>query len=206
VVTPYLESFSYEAQNIEVTLVVGDPTKRRVLEAVNVNSFDHIIIVACREKNDVQRADAITLHTLLQVRAMTGNKQGLNIVSEILDDHNRKLAESARADDFIVSDKIVSHVISQISVNKHLSSVFNALFSAGGKRIAMAPAENYVRTGEPVSFDTVVSSASIAGKSAFGYRLDSEKNELGSLHGVRLNPKRKDLVTFYPGDTLIVIE
>jgi Trk K+ transport system NAD-binding subunit len=206
VVTPYLEAFNFETKNIDIALVVGDPTKKRVLEAVDVESFDHIIIVACRDTNDVQHADAITLHTLLQVRAMTDNKLGLNIVSEILDDHNRKLAESARADDFIVSDKIVSHVISQISVNKHLSSVFNALFSAGGKRIAMVPAENFVKTGEPVTFDTLVASTAMAGKSAIGYRLDSDKNEAGSLHGVRLNPKRRDPVTFYPGDTLIVVE
>ena len=206
IVTPYLDSSKFYTTNIEIDLIVGDPTKRHVLDSVDVTSFDHIIIVACRDANDVQHADALTIHTLLQVRAMTANKTDLNIVSEILDDHNRQLAESSRADDFIVSDKIVSHVISQIAVNKHLSGVFNALFSAGGKRISMVPVQNYVKTNIPVSFDTVVASASKSGKSAIGYRIDSAKNEPGSLHGVRLNPKRKDTVTFYPGDTLIVIE
>ncbi len=206
VVSPYVEKLDLNAANIDLTLVVADPTKKRVLESVDVGSFDHIIIVANRDLNDVQQADAKTLHTLLQVRALTKEKSGLNIVSEILDDHNRKLAESARADDFIVSDKIVSHVISQISVNKHLSSVFNELFAAGGEKISMLPVENFIRTGASVSFDTVIASVSKAGKSAIGYRLEAEKNELSSLHGVRLNPIRTKEVIFSPGDTLIVVE
>ena len=206
VVSPYAEKLDLQGLNIELSLVVADPTKKRVLESVDVASFDHIIIIANRDLNDVQQADAKTLHTLLQVRALTNGKSGVNIVSEILDDHNRKLAESARADDFIVSDKIVSHVISQISVNKHLSAVFNELFSAGGERISMLPVENFIRTGVPVTFDTVVASVSKAGKSAIGYRLEAEKNEQSTLHGVRLNPNRTNEVVFSPGDTLIVIE
>jgi hypothetical protein len=194
-----------ETENIQLTIVEQDPTKRKVLEAVDVASFDHIIIVANRDLNDVQHADAKTLHTLLLVRSLTSSNNHINIVSEILDDHNRKLAETSRADDFIVSDKIVSHVIAQIAVNKHLSPVFNTLFAAGGKRISMVPVENYVRTGVPVTFDTVVASALRAGKSAIGYRLETLKNEPGSMHGVRLNPDRKATVEFSKGDTLVVL-
>ena len=206
VVSPYIEKLDLKASNIDLSLVVADPTKKRVLESVEVSSFNHIIIIANRQLNDVQQADAKTLHTLLQVRALTNGKSGVNIVSEILDDHNRKLAESARADDFIVSDKIVSHVISQISVNKHLSAVFNELFAAGGERISMLPVENFIRTGVSASFDSVIASVSKAGKSAIGYRLEAEKNEQSSLHGVRLNPNRTNEVVFSPGDTLIVVE
>jgi hypothetical protein len=79
------------------------------------------------------------------------------------------------------------------------------LFAAGGKRISMVPVENYVRTGVPVTFDTVVASALRAGKSAIGYRLEALKNEPGSMHGVRLNPDRKATVEFSKGDTLVVL-
>jgi voltage-gated potassium channel Kch len=205
VVTQNIGAMNLETENIQLTIVEQDPTKRKVLEAVDVASFDHIIIVANRDLNDVQHADAKTLHTLLLVRSLTSSNNHINIVSEILDDHNRKLAETSRADDFIVSDKIVSHVIAQIAVNKHLSPVFNTLFAAGGKRISMVPVENYVRTGVPVTFDTVVASALRAGKSAIGYRLETVKNEPGSMHGVRLNPDRKATVEFSKGDTLVVL-
>lgn len=205
VVTQNIGAMNLETENIQLTIVEQDPTKRKVLEAVDVASFDHIIIVANRDLNDVQHADAKTLHTLLLVRSLTSSNNHINIVSEILDDHNRKLAETSRADDFIVSDKIVSHVIAQIAVNKHLSPVFNTLFAAGGKRISMVPVENYVRTGVPVTFDTVVASALRAGKSAIGYRLETLKNEPGSMHGVRLNPDRKATVEFSKGDTLVVL-
>jgi voltage-gated potassium channel Kch len=54
-----------------------------------------------------------------------------SIVSEMLDDRNRKLAEITHTDDFIVSVKLDSLMMSQISENKELKTVFEDLFSAG---------------------------------------------------------------------------
>jgi voltage-gated potassium channel Kch len=205
VVAPNIPSLNIQTTNVELTLVSEEPTNRKVLEAVGVLDFDHIIIIANRDLLDVQHSDAKTIHALLQVRSMTNGKSRANIVSEILDDHNRELAEDHKADDFIVSDKIVSHVIAQIAVNKHLSVVFNALFSSAEKGISMVPVDDFVRTGVPVTFNTLVASALRTGKSAIGYRLESMKNEAGSRNGVRLNPARESSITFSPGDTLIVL-
>ena len=192
-------------RNIDLEVVLDDPTKRRVLEEVGLDTFNHIIIVANRDSMDEQAADARTLLTLLHVRALSKESQGVNVVSEILDDHNRELAETTRADDFIVSDKIVSHVIAQLAENKHLAPVFNELFSSEGSRITMVPVSNYVKTEVPVSFDTVIAAALRVGQSAIGYRLHSMKSEPGEMHGVRLNPDRKSKVKFCEEDSLVVL-
>jgi Trk K+ transport system NAD-binding subunit len=192
-------------RNIDLEIILEDPTKRQVLDEVGISNFNHIIIVANRDSLDEQAADARTLLTLLHVRALSIEGQGINIVSEILDDHNRELAETTRADDFIVSDKIVSHVISQLAENKHLAPIFNELFSSEGSRITMVPVSNYVKTHVPVSFDTVIEAALRVGQSAIGYRLHSMKSEPGEMHGVRLNPDRKAKVQFCNEDSLVVL-
>lgn len=56
----------------------------------------------------------------------------LSFVSEMKDLRNPSLAHIARADDFIVSDKLVSLMMSQLSENKNLEPVFKALFSSEG--------------------------------------------------------------------------
>ena len=62
----------------------------------------------------------------------------LSIVSEMMDLRNRALAQIARADDFIVSDKLVSLMMSQLSENKNLDQVFRVLFSSEGRRYTSA--------------------------------------------------------------------
>ncbi len=97
------------AANLTVTHVVGDPTKRPVLDRLDVGSFDHIILLADTEHYEAEQADSRTLVTLLHLRDLAErNDLDLNIVSEMLDDANRELAEVARADDLIVSDKLVA--------------------------------------------------------------------------------------------------
>ena len=53
----------------------------------------------------------------------------------------------AEADDFIVSNTLVSLMVSQVAENEHLVKVFDELFSAGGCEIYLKPATDYVRAG-----------------------------------------------------------
>ncbi len=57
----------------------------------------------------------------------------------MLDDRNRELAEVTQADDFIVSDKLISLMLSQVSENKQLTEVFDQLFSSDGAEIYLRP-------------------------------------------------------------------
>ena len=82
---------------------------------------------------------------------------------------NRELAEVTKADDFIVSDKLISLLMSQVSENKYLMRVFEDLFDADGSEIYLKPAGSYVETGRPVNFYTVVESARRRGEVAIGY-------------------------------------
>ena len=68
-----------------------------------------------------QSADTRTLVTLLQLRQLaeaTGHH--INVVSEMADERNRALAEVTRADDFVVSNQLVSLMLAQASENAHL--------------------------------------------------------------------------------------
>ena len=53
----------------------------------------------------------------------------------MLDLRNRALAEVTHADDFIVSDRLVSLLMSQVAENAQLNAVFADLFDAAGSEI-----------------------------------------------------------------------
>jgi voltage-gated potassium channel Kch len=192
--------------NMSITLKKGDSTSRAVLEGLSVKDFDHIIVLAYRDDLEVQQADAKTLFTLLHLRDIE-EKAGidLNIVSEMLDDRNRELAEVTKADDFIVSDKLISFMLSQVSENKQLTDVFSTLFSSSGSEVYLRPAELYVKAGSSANFYTIMDSASRKGETAIGYRVASLARSADASYGVHINPDKNAAVSFAAGDKVIVL-
>ncbi|MEA2622027.1 MAG: hypothetical protein QOH61_937 [Chloroflexota bacterium] len=194
------------AVNQRVTFQAGDTTDRRLLDALDIPRFHHVIILSYSDKLDVQRADGRTLVTLLHLRDIaekTGHQY--SIVSEMLDLRNRALAEVTRADDFIVSDRLVSLYLSQVAENKALAAVFADLFDAEGSEIYVRPAGEYVEAGRPVTFYTIVEAARRRGEVAIGYRLRSLAGDASQAYGVVVNPKKSTEVTLSAADRVIVL-
>jgi voltage-gated potassium channel Kch len=131
-----LEATQHDLHNLAVTFLQKDTTDRRVLDSLNLPLFDHVIVLSYSDKLDVQRADAQTLITLLHLRDVREKTEGdFSIVSEMLDVRNRDLANVTRADDFIVSDRLVSLMLAQLAENPKLSDVFADLFDPEGAEI-----------------------------------------------------------------------
>jgi hypothetical protein len=134
-----------------------------------------------------------------------GARKRLNVVSEMMDMRNRALAQVARADDFIVSDKLVSLMLSQLSENKNLDRVFRQLFSADGSEIYIRPMSGYVKPGVAVDFYTVLESAARRNETAIGYRLMAHADDRERGYGVRVNPKKSEKVAYEAADQIIVL-
>jgi voltage-gated potassium channel Kch len=193
-------------RNQTVSFQHGDTTDRRTLDGLAVPTYQHVITLGYSDTLGPQEADARTLVTLLHLRDIAEQAgQPFSIVSEMLDIRNRDLAEATRADDFIVSDKLTSLILAQISENKRLTAVFADLFDPEGAELYLKPAGDYVELGRALNFYTVVESARQRGEIAIGYRLRAEANEAGKFYGVRVNPDKSGEVTFAGGDRIIVL-
>jgi len=182
----------------------GDTTDRARLEGLGVEEYDHVIVLANSGLNN-QEADAKTLVTLLHLRHMAGrDATPFSIVSEMLDIRNRELAEVTQVDDFIVSDHLISLMLSQLSEDPDLFDVFMDIFSPEGSEIYLKPISDYVETGVPLNFYTVVEAARRRGETAIGYRLVSESKDADKAYGVHVNPRKSKEVSFDPEDKIIV--
>lgn len=188
-------------------------TQRPVLEELDPASFDQIILLPNQDHMSAEEADAHTLIKLLHLRDIVADAQkdgrlegeGPAFVTEMLDIRNRRLAEAGRADDFIVSDEIISMMLAQLSENAELKSIFDELLDAQGNEVYLRPANDYVECGETVTFYDITESACRRGEVAIGYRRISEA-QVSPHYGVRLNPdKREPLEAFTPGDRIIVL-
>jgi voltage-gated potassium channel Kch len=184
----------------------AETSNRQVLESLGLESFDHVIILSYSPDQDIQRADSRTMMSLLHLRDIA-NKRGhpLAIVSEILDIRNRDLIEIARVDDFIVSDRLVSLAMTQLSENKQILEVFRDLFDPQGSEIYLKPVDEYIRLDQAVNFYTLLEAARQRQEIAIGYRLLDEVQDAAKGFGIHLNPRKSESISFSAGDRLIVL-
>ena len=129
----------------------------------------------------------------------------LNIVSEMLDIKNRELASVTNADDFIVSDNIISLIISQVAENKFLMQIFEQLFKAEGNEIYLKPAIGYVKPDEEVDFYTVLAAAVKKNEIAIGYRIMEQCRDEKKNYGIVLNPVKSKKISLSSIDFVIVL-
>ncbi len=192
-------------KNQKLVVQEGETTDRKLLNKLQVEAYDHVIVLAYRTV-EPQAADAKTLVTLLHLRDMAQKDETpFSIVSEMLDLRNRELAEATQVDDFIVSDHLISLMMAQLSENAELFEIFANIFDPEGAEIYLKPINDYVATGEPVDFYTVVEAARRRGETALGYRIAAESSDVHKSYGVHTNPRKSESLVFAPADKVIVI-
>jgi len=195
-----------ELKHQKLSFKAGKITERALLESLDLYKFDHIILLCYSDDLPGQKADAQTLITLLHLRDMADKKgHDFAVVSEMLDIRNRNLAEVSQADDFIVSDKLISLLLTQVSENKSLNGVFTDLFDPEGSEAYISPASQFVKADTAVNFYTVVEAARRQGKTAIGYLLAAEAHSAEKAYGVHLNPDKGAMITLSKADKIILL-
>lgn len=193
-------------QNLAITYQEGETTRRAVLDELPIPQYQHVLILSDSDRLDAQAADARTLITLIHLRDLSAKfAHKLSITSEMLDGQNRDLATVTQADDFIVSERLVSLFLAQLAENKELAQVFADLFDADGAEIYLKPVGDYVTLDKPLTFYTVVEAARQRNEIAIGYRLLRHAQDPAQMYGVRLNPVKSTLVTYGQEDRLVVL-
>lgn len=197
--------FPNETLNVDV--IAADSSSRAVLDGLAIESYDHVLVLGPTEELAPQAADTRTLVTLLHLRKIAENAgRHISVVSEMIDVRNRELAEVSKADDFVVSNKMVSLMLSQASENEFMSAIFCSLLDENGSEIYLRPVSDYVVTGKPVDFAHVVLSARARGEVAIGYRRHRPgEADTRNLAGVVINPVKSRTVVFEEQDRIVVV-
>ena len=196
------------SSNLKVDCKVVDTSQAAAMEALDAPSYDSVMVLGYSDDMESQQADTRTLITLLHLRRIA-ERAGVHIgvVSEMTDVRNRELAEVTRADDFVVSNKLVSLMLAQASENERLSAIFEDLLDEEGSEFYMRPVGDYADISEPLNFYTLLESARRRGETAIGYRRRREDDPADgrNMGGVVVNPDKREAVLFQPEDRLIVL-
>ena len=202
---PALAELAPELQNLILEHRPGDFSDRNILDQQDPHSWHHVMVLPADRIEVATEADAQVLVTLLHLRDLAaGLARPFSIVSEMRDVRSRDLAEVARADDFIISDRFIGLLLAQLAEDADLSAVFSELFDPEGAEIYLRPALAYVAPGHEVDVHTLVESAARRGEVLIGVRIARPGPE-HPPHGVLVNPRKSTRLTLGPADQLIVL-
>ncbi|HTM79235.1 MAG TPA: hypothetical protein VL133_16595, partial [Devosia sp.] len=198
-----IAALAIASDNLSVAYGRVDTTDRAALESLDIPSYDHVLVLGYSDLMAAQPTDTHTLVTLLHLRKIA-DAAGIhiNVVSEMIDIRNRELAEVTRADDFVVSNRLVSLMLAQASENASLAAIFDDLLDEEGSEIYMRPVEDYIGLGVPTNFYTITQAARDRGEVALGYH---RPRPGAAAAGIVVNPLKSAALDYQPGDRLIVL-
>jgi K+/H+ antiporter YhaU regulatory subunit KhtT len=201
-----IASLDQELANLTLKFRCGNLQDRSLLDELTLVNYDHVIVLSSYEHLSPELADAETLIVLLHLRDI-GERSGRRfpIVTEIMEENNCDIIQLAQVDDVIVSNKLVSLILAQMSQNPACLPALLGLLDPDGNHLQLKPAGDYVTLGIPINFYTVVASAQRCHHLVLGYCLESEGEKAEKNFGVRLNPNKSEKVTFVEGDRLIIV-
>jgi voltage-gated potassium channel Kch len=194
-------------ENLRLEIRPGDSSSRDLIRSLDPLSYDHILVLGYNEDMAPQPADTRTLVTLLHLRHIAEEAgRHSSVVSEMIDVRNRELAEVSRADDFVVSNKLVSLMLAQASENEFMEQIFASLLDEEGAELYLRPASDYIALDTEVDFYTVSLAALERAEIAIGYR-KRELTGTGSrkLGGVRINPVKSERFRLGADDCIVVL-
>jgi voltage-gated potassium channel Kch len=178
---------------LDVRVTHGDTTDEELLGRLVADRWPDHVVVLCYHALPVAEADARTLLSLLELRHLFAQGSGQpapTVVAELLDVDDVALAPVTAADDFVVSEKLTSYVLAQLSENPELAQVFEELLAAGGCEIAIRHAADYVPAGV-VTYRQLVARFRRLGDVVVGYR---ERAADGRAGPVVVNPPKDSRV------------
>ena len=209
-----IEALDAEIDSIDVKLLIKDCLNIEDLMSVRPFEYDNIIILAGAGAEDAAidaaRVDSENIVALLLLRRIFSQypKESANtkLITEILDSQNDALVARAGVQDVIISNRLVSMIMAQISESRDIEKVYDDIFQEDGSEIYLKPASLYFDSlPAEVSFADLMGLAQKRDEICFGVKVKSLEGIKEDNNGVSLIPEKNTRFNLQPEDSLVVL-
>lgn len=206
-----IEAAQEELEGIDVRLVEIDPLNTEDLLSLEPFKYDNIIILAeGSEEDEAQTIDSENIVTLLLLREIFAKHReeagSTKLITEVLDSQNHVLMSQAGVKDMIISNRLISMILAQISESRHIMDVYDDIFQEDGSEIYLKPVTLYFESF-PVEV-TYADMIAIAQKRdeevCMGVKIKSLEEDAQQNFGVKLIPDKNVSYTLQAEDSLVV--
>ncbi len=208
-----IETLNRELDEIEVRLIEKDCLVLDELMSVQPFQYDNIIILAGGDPDDtidVGQVDSENIVALLLLRRIFSQypmeSENTKLITEILHSQNHALVARAGVKDVIISNRLVSMIMAQISENAAIEKVYDDIFQEDGSEIYLKPTTLYFdNLPVDVKFADLMALAQQRGENCIGIRKKAGENNPHENNGVTLIPEKNIVFNLLAEDSLVVV-
>ncbi len=212
--TREIEALDEELDDIHVNLLVKDCLDIDDLMSVRPFEYDNIIILAGTSSDDgatdASRVDSENIVAMLLLRRIfsqyPAESHNTKLITEILDSQNDELVAKAGVKDVIISNRLVSMIMAQISESRDIEKVYDDIFQEDGSEIYLKPAHLYFGAlPAEASFADMMGLAQKRGEVCIGVKKKSLENSKDDNNGIQLIPEKSTRFELTAEDSLVVL-
>lgn len=203
-----------EFEDIEVRLLDKDCLNIEDVLSVKPFEYDNIIILAGNSSDsrtiDATRVDSENIVALLLLRRIFSQYPGesgkTKLITEILDSQNDALVAKAGVQDVIISNRLVSMIMAQISESRDIEKVYDDIFQEDGSEIYLKPASLYFNAlPTEVSFADLMAIAQKRREICIGIKVAAAEHDKSANNGITLIPEKNTQYVLQAKDQLVVV-
>jgi hypothetical protein len=206
-----IQTLDIEIENISINLLEKNCLNRSHLLSIEPFNYNNIIILASAGDGlDARQVDSENIVTLLLLRSIY-EEFGMSdaktkLITEILDSQNYPLVSRAGVKDIIISNRLVSMIVAQISESKRIKQVYDDIFQEDGSEVYLKPASLYFdQFPLEVSFADLISIAQARCEVCIGLKIKDDEANPNKNNGVKLIPDKTKHFILKPEDSLVVL-
>jgi len=202
-----IDDITEEFEDFNVKLHDSSPLDLVKLEAMNPSSYDTIVILSqSMEEQSADKIDSDTLIILLLLRKVVKQEDGLHIITQVLNSENQEIITQTNVDDFIISNKLITMILAQLSEEALMKTFYDDIFSEDGSEIYVKPTTLYFdEFPQKISFADAIFCAQQRDEICLGIRKGNLSKSLDDNFGIKLNPDKNMEIELTENDFLIVL-
>jgi Castor and Pollux, part of voltage-gated ion channel/Calcium-activated potassium channel slowpoke-like RCK domain len=194
----------------KLNLIKQNPLKLEGLTALKPFDYDSVLILSQNTSDyNAERIDSDTLIILLFLRKIKKEinaDDSTHIITQVLNSENQDIITQTDVDDFIISNKLITMILAQLSEEPEIRALYDDLFSEDGSEIYVKPARLYFdKLPQKCSFADIIKLASKRDEICLGVRKGSLSKSPDDNFGVQLNIPKDELVEIDKDDYLVVL-
>ena len=204
-----LERIKGSVNGLKVSTLDVDPLNPETWTATVPASYDSIIILS--EGDELRSPDQIDAETILILllirRALEADgAEETTVITELVESENQTLAASTGVHDFVISSRLISMLLAQISEEPEIYGVYQRLFEEEGSEIYLKPASLYVaQLPTEIFFADLMGLAMERSEVCIGIKVTADEHRVDRNCGIRLAPLKTDRLLLAPDDELVVL-
>ena len=198
-----------EYPDFVIRLINANPMTLEALQQQKPYDYHNIIVLSqdLREQS-VDKIDADTLVILLLLRTIAKHTEShqTKIITQVLNSENQEIITQTDVDDFIISNRLITMILTQLSENPLIKLFYDDIFSEEGSEIYVKPAHLYFNEFPvQLAFGSVMHLANQRDEICLGIRKGKWSKQASENFGVQLNLAKDTSILLEENDFLVVL-